>query len=193
LENNPKNLAPVTVVISEIVLSTRVKEYETWVSGINQVVANFKGFLGVDVIRPRDSNHLEYVVIVRFDTYQNLDNWQKSQLSKKWLEKSQHMVERQSHSMQVTGLELWFTLPKNTHVQNRPPAYYKQVLIGIMAVYPLVLLVNMLLAPILISVPYLFGVFLSVIAISMLMTYPVMPWLTRRLNTWLYPANRNKK
>ncbi|MGQ9872096.1 hypothetical protein [Leptodesmis sp.] len=55
---------PITLVISEIVESDRIQEYEAWTRGINQAAQKFAGFLGVETIRPRDRNHPEYAVIV---------------------------------------------------------------------------------------------------------------------------------
>lgn len=178
---------PVTVVISEIIKPSQIHAYEDWVKGINAAVMTFKGFLGVDVIRPRDHQHPEYVVILRFDKYENLEKWQTSNTCQYWLEKSDRIVTRESHAQPHTGLEHWFTLSSNVHHLNKPPAFYKLVVLGMLAVYPLVLFTNLILDPILKSVPYLAGVFISVLAICILMTYPVLPILERLLNSWLYP------
>jgi antibiotic biosynthesis monooxygenase (ABM) superfamily enzyme len=62
-------------------------------------------------------------------------------------------------------------------------------------VYPLILLSNLLLSPLLKELPALLGLLISVIFISALLTYPVMPYLTKMLTFWLYPtsARRPKK
>lgn len=179
------SLDPVTEVISEVVQRDKIEAYENWVKGINQAVKEFTGFLGVDVIRPRDPANLEYVVIVRFDTCANLKSWKSSATCRQWMEKSQGMQSRGTHLQEANGLELWFTLP--TKAQQSSPAYYKLVVVGILAVYPLVILSNLLIGPLVSELPYLVAVFISVVAISMLITYPVMPWLTRLLSFWLYP------
>lgn len=188
MKNTPENIESVTLIISEMVQPQRIKEYEEWVTGINQAVKKFAGFIGVDVIRPRNPKHLEYVVIVRFNTYQNLTIWQESKICQIWLDKAKSMTVRQTHVMEANGLELWFTLPENIYPVSKQPVYYKRVAIGIIAVFPLVLLINMVLEPLLSRVPYILGIFFSVIAISMLMTYPVMPFLTHVLRSWLYPS-----
>jgi antibiotic biosynthesis monooxygenase (ABM) superfamily enzyme len=88
---------------------------------------------------------------------------------------------------------VWFTLGNNIHPGSKPPAYYKLVILGVLAVYPLVLFTNYLLDPLLRNVPYLFGVFISVVAICLLMTYPVLPWLEKNLNSWLYPSSNKRQ
>jgi len=188
LNNDERVLEPVTLVISETVQPEHVEQYEQWVVNINQAVKQFSGFLGVDVIRPREKNHLEYVVIVRFDTYENLNHWQESKVCHHWIEKARDMVIRETQLQHAQGLELWFTLPKISDLPVEQPAYYKLVVVGILAVYPLVLLVNLIIGPLIVGLPYLLNVLISVIAISALITYPVMPGLTRLLNFWLYPS-----
>jgi len=188
-----KDIEPVTIVLSEIVQPNKINEYEQWVSGINQAVSEFAGFEGVDVIRPRDPQHPEYVVIVRFKTPDNLKFWQESPVYRSWIKKSYEIVTRKSHTNVTSGLEMWFTRDKNIHPLSKPPAYYKLVILGILAVYPLVLFTNYLLDPVLRNVPYLLGVFLSVVVICLLMTYPVLPWLERILNFWLYPLSKNRR
>ncbi len=60
---------------------------------------------------------------------------------------------------------------------------------GILAVYPLILITNIIIGPLLEDLPQLLGLFISVVAISALLTYPVMPLLTRLLGFWLYPSS----
>ncbi len=187
-KENEKALKAVTLVISERVQAERIIDYEAWVSSINQAVKQFKGFLGVDVIRPREQDQLEYVVILRFDSYPSLKSWQVSTECQYWLEKSRYMLSRETQYQQSQGLELWFDLAQQKNSALMPAPYYKMVIVGILAVYPLVLLVNLVLGPYLLPLPYFLNVFISVIAISMLITYPVMPWLTRSLSFWLYPS-----
>lgn len=181
---------PITLVISELVRPDRISEYEIWVKGINHAAQQFAGFIGVEVIRPRDHNHAEYVVIVKFDNYTHFRAWQTSSVYRDWLDKARHLLISRTHQHQPTGLELWFTLPPNVSQQIYQPAYYKKVVLGVLAVYPLILLANALLNPLLQGLPALLGLLISVTFVSALLTYPVMPWLTRLLNFWLYPSSR---
>lgn len=181
------NSDPITIVISEVVEPHRIPEYEAWTRGINHAAQQFEGFLGVEIIRPRDHNHPEYVVIVKFDTYLHCRNWLTSETYQVWMQKSQLLVSARSHQQLPSGLEVWFTLPKDKARKAAQPAYYKKVILGVLAVYPLILLANALLSPFLVGLPPLLGLLLSVTFVSALLTYPVMPWLTHLLNFWLYP------
>lgn len=178
---------PITLVISEVVDPSQVPAYEAWTAGINHDARQFEGFLGVEVIRPRDHHHPEYVVIVKFDTYDHLRDWIISPTYRAWMDKSYGLIATRSQQQLPSGLELWFTLPQAQSGLPSPP-YYKQVVLGVLAVYPLILLANLLLGPLLAGLPSLLALLISVMFVSALLTYPVMPWLSKGLGGWLYPG-----
>lgn len=187
---------PVTLVISEVVDLSQLPAYEAWTKGINHDARQFEGFLGVDVIRPRDHDHPEYVVIVKFETYECLRCWLVSPTYRDWMNQSSGLIAARSQQQLPSGLELWFTLPHAPSERRSPlssPPYYKQVVLGVLAVYPLILLANGLLGPLLAGLPPLLGLFVSVVFVSALLSYPVMPWLSKRLAFWLYPKARRSR
>ncbi|MBD0337195.1 MAG: antibiotic biosynthesis monooxygenase [Cyanobacteria bacterium Co-bin13] len=183
----PQVSSPITVVISEIVKPGRIQEYEAWTTGINQDAKQFEGFLGIEIIRPRDHDYPEYVVIVKFDTYAHLRDWLTSPTYQAWMDKSYGLLAARSHQQLPAGLELWFTLPRAQARKVEQPPYYKKVALGVLAVYPLILLSDALLGSLLAGVPPLLALLISVVFVSALLTYPVMPWLTKSLAFWLYP------
>ncbi|MBW4519322.1 MAG: antibiotic biosynthesis monooxygenase [Scytolyngbya sp. HA4215-MV1] len=184
---------PITLVISEIVKPDRIPEYERWATGISQAAQQYPGFISTDMIRPRDHEHPEYVVVVKFDNYEHFRTWRSSATCQEWLSKAQDFLVDRTSQHQPGGLEMWFTLPENTAQKNAPPAYYKQVIVGVLGVYPLILLSNAVLGPFLRGWHPLLGLLLSVTAVSALLTYPVMPWITRLLSFWLYPKAVKKR
>ncbi len=195
MEEIQQQSGPITLVISEVVEPSQVPAYEDWTKGINHDASQFDGFLGVEVIRPRDHEHPEYVVIVKFDTYEHLRCWLISPTYRTWMDKSYGLISARSQQQLPNGLELWFTLPKRrlalrSHLPN--PPYYKKVVLGMLSVYPLILLANGLLGPLLSGLPSLLALLISVIFVSALLTYPVMPWLSKLLGFWLYPTRSQK-
>ncbi|MFM7885202.1 MAG: antibiotic biosynthesis monooxygenase, partial [Pseudanabaena sp.] len=186
---------PITLVISEVVEPSRLDEYEAWTKGINQAAQQFVGFIGVDVIRPRVYQYPEYVLIVKFDNYEHYKDWLTSPIYHNWMLKSKKFIAKRSQQYLPSGLELWFTLPKSALLAISPqPAYYKQVIVGVLTVYPLILLAKLFLNPLLQGLPDLLSLFITVIFVSALLTYPVMPCLTQILSFWLYssPSKRHK-
>lgn len=183
---------PITLVISEVVEPHLIEEYETWTKGINQSAQQFEGFMGVEIIRPRDHQYPEYVVIVKFDNYAHCKNWLTSTIYQQWMKRSQEFISKRSQQHQQNGLELWFTLPKSKSGNPIEPPYYKQVIIGVITVYPLILLANLLLTPFLQGLPPLLSLLISVVFISALLSYPVMPYTTKILAFWLYPSSQKR-
>ncbi|WP_421654770.1 antibiotic biosynthesis monooxygenase [Leptothermofonsia sp. ETS-13] len=189
MPNTQQSSEPITLVISEIVEPHRIQEYEAWTAGINRAAQQWEGFLGVEIIRPRDHDYPEYVIIVKFDAYPHFRNWVASPTYRKWMEKSRDLVSRRSLQQLPSSLELWFTLPKSMQRKMPQPAYHKKVILGVLAVYPLILIANALLGPFLKVFHPLIDLLISVTFVSALLTYPVMPWLTKLLNFWLYPSS----
>ena len=87
----------------------------------------------------------------------------------------------------VGGMELWYDLPKGRPVFGKP-SYFKQVLVVIFTVYPLIIgagwLLNVFFPMDGLNPPI--AIFLNVIIVAALMTYPVMPYITKLLQPWLY-------
>ena len=193
MQTSGQHSDPITLVISEVVEPNRIEEYEAWTKGINQAAQQFVGFIGVDVIRPRDHQYPEYVLIVKFDNYEHCKDWLTSPIYHNWMLKSKKFFAKRSQQYLPSGLELWFTLPQSSLLTIPPqPAYYKQVIVGVITVYPLILLAKIFLNPFLQGLPDLLGLFISVIFVSALLTYPVMPYLTQILSFWLYPSTSKR-
>lgn len=184
----PSSPDPITLVISEIVEPQLIEKYEVWTKGINRAASEFEGYLGTSIIRPRDHDHPEYVTIVKFDNYEHFRRWQFSPTCQEWIKQGQALVVNRTRQ-ERHGLELWFNLPQHPAQSVVQPAYYKQVIVGAIAVYPLIVLASALLGPVLKGLHPQLALFISVLFVSALLTYPVMPMLTHLLNFWLYPKH----
>jgi antibiotic biosynthesis monooxygenase (ABM) superfamily enzyme len=181
------NSESVTTVITRKVRPDRVDEFELWLSEGTPIARGFEGFLGRDIIRPSDHSHPEYVIIMRFDSYEHLRTWLESRDRHDWLEESKRLAEEETHIVQASGMELWFTLPNRDGGGSRPPKY-KLTALTILAIYPLVVTSSFFLVPQLTDLHPLFSTLISVSIISALMSYLVMPWITKIFAFWLYPS-----
>lgn len=175
----------VGLVISELVRADRIVEYEEWSAGICEAAKSAPGFRARQVIEPRDSTHLEYLIVLKFDTLPNLDLWHESDDCRDWLAKSAAFIERRSHHDPGVGVEMWYTRPDPVAIS---PPFWKQVVIGVIAVYPSIILLRWLTTPILapLKLPPDLNLLISVFLLSCLLTWPLMPMLTRFFNRWLY-------
>ena len=187
MEHEGKSITgPVTTLITREIKPDRMNDFEEWVKGIYQVVKGFEGFLGADLIRPRDHSHPEYVVVLRFDEYEHLRAWMGSTERVEWLKRSKEMTVGELNIQEAHGFEPWFTLPDHPHTQVAP-AKYKTVILTILALYPPLLALSTFLAFVLPGWPRPLLVLLTVLLLVPTMTYYIMPWVTRLFRSWLYP------
>jgi antibiotic biosynthesis monooxygenase (ABM) superfamily enzyme len=177
---------PVTVVVRHRVRPGKETEFEEWLRGISRAALKFEGCLGFNVIRPADPGQPEYVVLFRFDTFAHLETWEASETRREWLEKvaplTVHTPMRERH----TGMEVWFTPPAG---RAQPPRY-KMAIVTLLAIFPLISLVQLLLAPLLSHWPLLLRTLATSSLLVCLMTYVVMPLMTRLFARWLYGPPR---
>jgi uncharacterized protein len=92
----------VTVVISQLVKSGCEDAYEAWVKDIVSVARTYIGHLGTNVIRPQPGVRPEYVIIFRFDNYENLKRWMESRDREYWLNQGKSLVQSDPYIQQLT-------------------------------------------------------------------------------------------
>lgn len=174
---------PVTAIITHIVRKGREQGYEEWFHGIAAAASMFRGHQGVSAICPQDRFHPEYVVILKFDQYRNLKNWLDSDVRREWIKRLQPLIEKPENIKTLTGLETWFALPN----QKTPPPRYKMAIVTWFAVFSVISIVSPLLAPIIIKLPPILTQLITTGVDVLILTYLVMPYLTKLLKGWLYP------
>jgi hypothetical protein len=186
----------VTWVITHQVSPDRRGDFEDWIAGITDEVGRFRGREGVTVLRPGGESSTEYVVIVRFASYDDLRRWEESAERAEWLTRLDPLLVAASTYRTETGLETWFQLPGQRTVV--PPPKWKMALLIIFAIYPLLLIVLPLMGtvfetpylgvPITIGSEFVVRTFGSAAILVTLMTWVAMPLLTKLFRGWLYPA-----
>ena len=100
-----------------------------------------------------------------------------------WLERLEGITEGEDAIEKGTGLEFWFSLPE---LPAAHPSPHKMALVLVVVVYILVLAITLVLGPYISSWPMALRVLLAVVLQVLLMTYIVMPRVTRLLKAWLY-------
>lgn len=179
----------VTVIISRRIKPGREQDFETWLKGITQEVYVFPGFLGEDVIRPHSKSNPEYIIILRFDSYANLKRWEESPVRQRWLNCVNDIAIGESQVKKMPGLEFWFT-PPNLPPPIAPPRYKMAILLTLTIfgmAHSIAGLLNLLVR----GLPELIGQLLVTAIQVMLITYFILPFLTRVLSGWLFaPSTR---
>jgi antibiotic biosynthesis monooxygenase (ABM) superfamily enzyme len=178
---------PVTVVVRHRVRPGKEAEFEEWLRGISGAARSFEGHRSLNVVRPGDLRRPEYLVFFQFDTFANLEKWEKSEERLEWLKRVAPLTVRSSPWERHTGMEVWFS----PHAGQVQPPRWKMAIVTLLAIYPLVLLVQVTVAPLLEPWPLLLRTLVISSLFVCLMTYVVMPLMTNRVfGWWLYGPAR---
>ncbi len=181
-----EKIGPVTVSIARRVRPGKEQDYEDWVRRIIVIGSKFPGHSGVNVLKPSLGTGGEYILLTRFDNYENQRVWEESEERAGFLTELDEITEGDARITKASGLESWFSL-QEVPIQI-VPSRYKMTIVITVAVFFLVLLVNVLFKPLLEQLPFVLRVaVLSVIQV-VLLTYVVMPRATALLKNWLYPS-----
>ena len=176
---------PVTVVISRRVRTGREADYEQWLEGILREINRFPGYLGTNILRPDNPTRPEFVAILRFDSYENLERWEHSDVRRDWLARTDAIADDTHPLQRLDGLEFWFTPPASAALIA--PSRHKMSSILIFIVF----VIGMTISPQIRLALGRFPVAVQVLAVSafqvILLTYFVMPAITKILARWLFP------
>lgn len=175
---------PVTVVICRKIRPGKEAEFEPWLRGVCQEALKFPGHMGVNVIRPAEAGSREYVLTFRFDTYAHLAAWESSDVRAAWLARAEPFTEGAVRRKVVTGLEHWFTLPGAPRAL--PPPRHKMAVVTWLAIFPLVFVIGPAINTVAAAAPALVRTMLTAAILVSLMTYVVMPLMTRLFARWLF-------
>jgi len=149
--------------------------------------------MGVNVIRPSDLSNPEYVIIFRFNTFENLVKWENSEIRRgEWLRKSKQVSEGELIIEKQTGLEFWFTPRSGTGSINGDkapnpiaPARYKMAIVITAIIFVLVSSLLPQIRQLIIGLTVLLSTLVEIAIMVLLITYVIMPSVTRLLRPWL--------
>ena len=182
---SPSEPAPVTVTVARRVAPGLEPEFEQWYDGIIACAARFPGFLGAGILRPNEMGQ-DWHVVYRFADDAALRRWETSAERADWLHRAESFAE-ETGVQRVSGLETWFSLPGRT---APAPPKWKMASVTILAIIPLVLLMNVFVLPLLDGWPLVARTLIFSGTLTLLMTWVVMPRLTRVFRRFLYGARR---
>jgi antibiotic biosynthesis monooxygenase (ABM) superfamily enzyme len=162
----------------------READFQEWRRRILEEVRTYDGFLGTESFDTLDSSNPEFVVVVRFDNRANLDAWLAADIRKTFMKEVRSYVDHYSLRRISSGFEGWFDTSEN----KNPPASWRQAMVILTALFPVIMTLRQLLLPVfaVLPMPAAFLVLLTVdIAV---LTYVVMPRFSRLMNFWLRPG-----
>jgi len=185
------NTTPITVSIERTVDPDRIAQATAWMqTGIN-LATTYPGFLGSGWVRA-GTDSTTWHMLYRFADDAALLHWEQSPERAWWLQSgspfmSQHRSERR------TGIEGWFDEPTEVTVEHAGaapavPPRWKQAVTIWLGFFPLNLLFTILvtvLVPDWNELPIVLRVLLTTLCLTPIMTYVLLPGVTRMLRRWL--------
>ena len=178
----------VTLVVARRVLPGREAEYERLLRDLHQQVHGTQGYLGTEVVH--NSAEHEYVSIVRFDSLANLRAWEASGQRERWQVGLDGIVAGDATVRHAEGLEFWF---ESAQPSVRAPSRHKMALVLVVVVAALSMVLVPLLTHFVGHAPRFIRVTIGAVVQVVLLTYVIMPRVTRLLAFWLFPASRPKR
>lgn len=172
----------VTLVITERVRPSQVPAYESWARRVHALLAKHPGFVGLHVLRDPARPLPEYLTLLRFQSPQALEAWRHSPTYQALLEELPAHLATDADYREARGLEAWFDRPAGLSA----PPLWKNVLVGFVGVYPLILLFTWLVRPLTKGWPWWAAILPSAFLATLFLNWPVLPLLSRVLRRWLY-------
>ena len=174
---------PVTIIVKRRPRPGLEKEFEEVVSGISRAAMGFKGHLGVNIFRPTKLIPY-YRIVFKFDSRRNFIHWETSDERQQWLDRFSEVDMGDPEMEVLSGLETWFTA--NDEEAVVPPPRHKMVIVLWLSISILSILIYLAFDPLLADIPPIWRILSGTLVVVLLMTYIVMPFLTKLLHRWLH-------
>lgn len=179
----PGRSEPVTLTFIDYVPLSVKDEFETCVRELHTLFESLTGFYSADVVRHTRDQQMEYTVLLRFADEAASENWKHDPAIAKKLKELEAITGGAAHSSKCVGLGLW--VDHIAGVEPKSPPFWKQLVFSVLGVYPTLIVILAISDPLIGGLPRLLAVFITVVLLSALLIYPIMPLLNRFLQPWM--------
>jgi antibiotic biosynthesis monooxygenase (ABM) superfamily enzyme len=139
------------------------------------------------LVPPPGSNSRAFGILRTFADEKERDAFYASPMFKAWDERARKLTEGEPEYRPLHGLEAWFRSPHN------PPPRWKMALATFLGVFPLAMILNLTLGPLIREWPFVLRNATFNACVVVLLAWVVMPFVTRVLRGWLQPQSRTRK
>lgn len=171
----------ITEIIVTQVIPGKEKQFHEWMAKIHQVEAHFPGFRGAYVQSPVSSEGRNWITLLQFDTIDHLNNWINSKERASVIKESKGFITSFDNHRVVSPYAGWFA---SVSKEGQAPSAWKQTMIVLLILYPIVMLEMLFLNPLLGGLDLAPAVFIGN-AISVSLVTAIMPIAILSLGWWL--------
>lgn len=177
----PSGSSDVRAFISVQVTSGCEERYYELHCQIQHAMKSFKGFRNFELLQPVAGVQTETVSILTFSSQKDLEYWLNSEVREYLVSSIDPLIDDERTMSIVGGFGGWFEASQGEAETRR----WKQAAVVLMALFPTVLMLTVLRRWLLPDIPLVPGVLLSNIIGVAILTWGLMPRLTRRFDAWL--------
>lgn len=174
----------VTEVIITHVPLEKEAEFHNWSAKIHGMEAKFEGFRSIYMQSPSQTNSRNWITLLQFDSSKNLDRWLNSPERKEILKESASFLASFETHRVGSPYAGWFNALSKTEAA---PSAWKQTLIVILVLFPIVMLQMKYLSPLTQGFDRSLATFIACVISVSLITFPIMPLTVNLLSWWLQP------
>lgn len=175
----------VTVVWSRRAKPGSQAALENVIERLAKAMATAHGYEGVVTLRPQTGHPPIFTMVASFASQADLDAWVTSEIRGRLYAEAEAVSVGGLNVQKAVGLEGWFQLPGQPLVV--PPPRFKTAIITWVAIFPLLVIANLIAAALFARVSPLVRLIPISIVLIALMTWVVMPQMTKWFRFWLYP------
>jgi antibiotic biosynthesis monooxygenase (ABM) superfamily enzyme len=132
------------------------------------------------LVPPPGSSSPEFGILRTFANAQERDAFYASPMFKTWEDQIKPLTEGDPVHRELTGLEAWFRSPQN------PPPRWKMAVATYLGVVPVIMGLSLTIGPVVRSWNFLLNNLVFNACVVTLLTWVVMPFITRILHRWLH-------
>lgn len=170
----------VTQIYATKVQEDKIGEFQEWLKEIHEVESKFPGFQKVYVQAPNETKEGSWITLLQFDTEQNLENWINSPERTALMKNSSNFMKSHDTHRLLSSFGGWFT-----DTLKRTPPVWKQSMVVLLMLYPLIMLEFMYLYPNLTQINVSFSRFIGCALTCLLLSWPLIPIAIYLLHWWL--------
>jgi antibiotic biosynthesis monooxygenase (ABM) superfamily enzyme len=178
--HEPENTGPVKIVMERLPRRGAEERFRAWAEQFVAQASRAPGHEGGSVLSGRGGPH---VILLRFASAAALEAWQRSAVYEALMRDADAISTAGDESQIQSGLETWFTLPDRP-APVKPPPKWKMALVTWFALLPMVIALAYVFAPL--RLPFLLNAAVSTAIPVVMLTWVIMPRVTRVLYGWLY-------
>ena len=182
------NNEPVTVIISRRVNKENAAAFEALSTEMTHRARQFDGHISTAMFKPSSPEDPEYRIIFRFEDREKLKVWEESNERAEIIEQIEALLISPSEREVVDGLVMWFEMPSKNPLT--PPPKYKMTIVSWLALYPTVTVIFLLFGGLIHDWPLLARTAFITVIVMYLMSYVLMPFMTKRFAFWLFPKRK---